>query len=81
MNMNQALPSEAGLMTDGRTVYHTDESDRLLPVFKTIKETAALGILPEAAIRTGIRTGAIPHIKSGTRVYINLTRWLAILNA
>ncbi len=41
------------------------------PKMMTIKQVASTGLLPEHALRTGVKEGWIPHVKSASRVYIN----------
>lgn len=40
--------------------------------FKTIRQTATSGILPEKELRSRLARGALPHIKIGNRVYVNI---------
>ena len=44
----------------------------MLDDFKTIRQTAATGILPEKELRSRLRRNALPHIKIGNRVYVNI---------
>jgi hypothetical protein len=37
----------------------------------TIRQTAATGILPEAALRRMVKNGTIPAIYSGSKAFIN----------
>lgn len=49
------------------------------PQFLTIREVARLGILPEHALRVGVKTGVVPHFKAGNRCYVNLAKLLEVL--
>lgn len=49
--------------------------------FKTIRQTAAAGILPERELRNRLVRGALPHIKIGNRVYVNIPLLLERLTA
>lgn len=40
--------------------------------FKTIRQTAAEGILPERELRSRLIKGTLPHIRIGNRVYVNV---------
>lgn len=40
--------------------------------FKTIRQTAATGILPEAAIRRMVAAGTCPGVKTGNRFLVNV---------
>lgn len=42
-----------------------------IPRMLTIRQTAATGILPEAALRRMVKDGTIPAIYSGTKAFIN----------
>lgn len=44
-----------------------------IPVFKTIRETARTGILPETCLRRMVKMGEIPGIYSGSRFLVNYT--------
>lgn len=50
------------------------------PTLKTIRQTAATGILPEHAIRVLVKQNKIPHLKVGSRVLINYEKLCAMLN-
>ena len=55
-----------------------------IPHLMSIREAASTGILPENAIRTLVRTGQIPVIRSGGRAYLNfenLCKQLSLLGA
>lgn len=43
-----------------------------MPVFKTVRETAALGILNEHRLRVLVSEGKCPGIRSGNRFLINV---------
>ena len=59
-----------------------EQADRpAFPRMLTIRQVAATGILPEHAIRTGVREGWIPHVQTGSRVLINLDKLIEKLNA
>lgn len=51
-----------------------------IPRLMTVREVARTGILPETAVRTGIKSGLIPHIRIGNRAYINYSKLLEILS-
>jgi len=51
------------------------------PRMLTIKQTADTGILPEHALRAGVKEGWIPHIKSASRVYINYDKLVEYLQS
>lgn len=42
-------------------------------IFKTIRQTAAMGILPEHQIRLMVAQGACPGFKAGNRFMVNVT--------
>ena len=44
-----------------------------LPVFKTIRQTAATGILPEHRLRIMVASGECPGFYSGNRFMVNVT--------
>lgn len=44
-----------------------------MPEFKTIRQTAATGILPEYRLRLMVAAGTCPGIKVGNRFLINVT--------
>lgn len=44
-----------------------------MPEFKTIRQTAATGILPEYRLRLMVAAGTCPGIKTGNRFLINVT--------
>lgn len=44
-----------------------------MPVFKTIRQTAAMGILPEHRLRIMVAEGSCPGIRAGNRFLINVT--------
>lgn len=50
------------------------------PVFKSIRETAKTGILPESLLRQMQKQGKLPGIKSGVKFLVNYTMLLEILN-
>lgn len=49
------------------------------PRMMTTREIARTGILPENAIRVGVKAGWIPHIKCGNKVLINYDKLVKIL--
>lgn len=49
------------------------------PRMMTPREVARTGILPENAIRVGLKTGWIPHIKCGNKSLINYDKLVKIL--
>lgn len=44
-----------------------------MPEFRTIRQTAATGILPEHRIRLMVAAGTCPGIKTGNRFLVNVT--------
>lgn len=44
-----------------------------MPEFKTIRQTAATGILSEHRIRLMVAAGECPGIKTGNRFLVNIT--------
>lgn len=50
------------------------------PRMLTIRQTAATGILPENALRAGVKAGWVPHIMCGNKALVNYDRLLAYLN-
>ena len=52
-----------------------------MPEFKTIRQVAAIGILPEHRLRTLVKEGRCPGIYSGTRFLINVPALAAQLEA
>ena len=50
------------------------------PRMLTIRETAATGVLPEHALRAGVKQGWVPHIKVGNKALVNYDRLVAYLN-
>lgn len=51
-----------------------------IPKMMTIRQTAATGILPEAALRRMVKDGTIPAIYSGTKAFINFDRLCEMLS-
>lgn len=43
-----------------------------MPEFKTIRQTAATGLLPEHRLRTLVKEGRCPGIRCGTRFMVNV---------
>ena len=52
-----------------------------MPKFMTIRQTAALGILPEYRLRLMQKQNRLPGIYSGSRFLINVTALVEMLNA
>ena len=44
-----------------------------IPEFKTIRETARTGILPEACLRRMVKQGTLPGFYSGVKFLVNYT--------
>lgn len=61
-------------MTEQKTELH-QRPPRML----TIRETARTGVLPEHALRAGVKRGEIPHIMVGTKALINFDKLLKVL--
>ena len=51
-----------------------------IPRMMTIRQAAATGILPEAALRRLVKDGTIPAIYSGTKAFINFDRLCEMLS-
>ena len=51
-----------------------------IPRMMTIRQVAATGILPEAALRRMVKEKAIPAIYSGTKAFINFDRLCEMLS-
>ena len=51
-----------------------------MPTFKTIRQTAALGILPEYRLRVLKTQGRLPGIYSGSRFLVNVDELVKQLN-
>ena len=51
-----------------------------IPTMMTIRQAAATGILPEAALRRMVKDGTIPAIYSGTKAFINFDRLCEMLS-
>lgn len=49
--------------------------------FKTVRQTAALGILPEHRIRLLVAAGRCPGIKAGNRFLVNVDALAEMLEA
>lgn len=52
-----------------------------MPEFKTIRQTAATGILSEHRIRLMVATGQCPEIKTGNRFLVNVSALAEMLDA
>lgn len=52
-----------------------------MPEFKTIRQTAATGILSEHRIRIMVAAGQCPGIKTGNRFLVNITALAEMLDA
>lgn len=52
-----------------------------MPVFKTIRQTAAMGILSEHRLRLMVAEGTCPGIQTGNRFLINVTLLAELLDA
>lgn len=52
-----------------------------MPEFKTIRQTAATGILSEHRIRLMVATGQCPGIKTGNRFLVNVSALAEMLDA
>ena len=51
-----------------------------IPTMMTIRQVAATGVLPEAALRRLVKDGTIPAIYSGTKAFINFDRLCEMLS-
>ena len=52
-----------------------------MPEFKTIRQTAATGILSEHGIRLMVAAGQCPGIKTGNRFLVNVSALAEMLDA
>ncbi len=52
-----------------------------MPNFKTIRQTAATGILPEHRLRLMQKQGRLPGIQVGNRFLVNVDLLVELLNA
>lgn len=50
------------------------------PLLLSIRETARLGILPEHALRAGVKRGWVPGFYTGSKFLVNVTRLIDYLN-
>ena len=57
----------------------TTETTQRPPRMMTPREVARTGILPENAIRAGIKAGWIPHVQCGVKSLINYDKLVKIL--
>ena len=51
-----------------------------IPKMMTIRQAAATGILPEAALRRMVKDGTIPAVFSGNKAFINFDRLCEMLS-
>ena len=59
----------------------SDTNMATIPQFKTIRQTAATGILPEHLLRSWEKQGRLPCIYSGKKCLINFDKLVAQLNS
>lgn len=52
-----------------------------MPMFKTIRQTAATGILSEHRLRLMVKEGTCPGIQTGNRFLVNVTLLSEMLDA
>lgn len=52
-----------------------------MPTFRTIRQTAATGILTEHRIRLMVATGECPGIRAGNRFLVNVEALAELLDA
>ena len=57
-----------------------ETQSKKIPTMKTIRQTAATGILPEHAIRQLVKQNKIPCLKIGNKTLINYEKLCAMLN-
>lgn len=57
-----------------------EKATKTPPTMLTIRQVAKTGVLPEFAIRTGVKDGWIPHIMVGTKVLVNYDKLAEILD-
>lgn len=48
------------------------EHNNITPVFQSIKDTVKVTGLSEFYLRKLLKAGRLPHIKSGTKVFVNV---------
>ena len=51
-----------------------------MPIFKTIRQTAATGILTEHRLRLMVAQGICPGIRTGNRVLVNVDALVELLD-
>lgn len=56
------------------------KSDIIQPVFQPIKETVKTTGLSEWYLRQLLKSGTLPHIRTGNKVLVNVPRLLADLD-
>lgn len=52
-----------------------------MPTIKTIRQCAAMGILPEHCLRTRLRQGKLPGFYSGSRFLVNVDMLVEMLHS
>lgn len=52
-----------------------------MPTFKTIRQTAAMGFVPEHLLRERLKQGKLPGVYSGNRFLVNVDALVEQLNA
>ena len=52
-----------------------------MPTFKTIRQTAATGILSEHRLRLMQKQGLLPGVRAGNRFLVNVEALVELLNA
>lgn len=75
-----SLISALNKMRDNRTRISILKENPNIPTMVTIRQAAATGILPEAALRRMVKDGTIPVIFSGNKAFINFDRLCEMLS-
>lgn len=52
-----------------------------MPTFKTIRQTAAMGFVPENLLRERLKRGKLPGVYSGNRFLVNVDALIEQLEA
>ena len=52
-----------------------------MPTFKTIRQTAAMGFVPENLLRERLKQCQLPGVYSGNRFLVNVEALVELLNA
>ena len=77
---NVNVKNVVGVTGMGDNNIPTQYTQPRIPKMMTIRQAAATGILPEAALRRMVKDGTIPAIYSGTKAFINFERLCEMLS-